>query len=108
MVASLFEIIIQMLEFRDFLNPINDEVSDHPLLPGGSLGPQSYFLPIIRTSFWTHGTIVNQYLAKGVHRGSCSKKKFRESLNIGRVIAMFYQQEKFLNISKKIQCFYQT
>ena len=34
---------------------------------GGSLGPQSYF-QLILTSFWTHGTIIDQFIVKGVHQ----------------------------------------
>ena len=52
-----------------FFNPISDGVSDQRLLPGGlgSLGPRSVFRQIL-TSFWTCGTIVDQYLVKGVHQ----------------------------------------
>ena len=34
---------------------------------GGSLGPRSYF-QLILTSFWTHGTIIDQFIVKGVHQ----------------------------------------
>ena len=51
---------------KDF-NPITAGVSDQRLLPGGSLGPRSFFW-LIWTSFWTFGTIVDQYLVKGVHQ----------------------------------------
>ena len=34
---------------------------------GGSLGPRSYF-QLIWTSFWTHGTIIDQFIVKGGHQ----------------------------------------
>ena len=34
---------------------------------GGSLGPRSFFR-LILTSFWTCGTVVDQYLVKGGHQ----------------------------------------
>ena len=50
------------------LNPITYGVSDLRLLTGGGpLGPRSYF-QLIWTSFWTHGTIIDQFLVKGVHQ----------------------------------------
>ena len=52
-------------KIKDQINPISDGVSDQRLLPGGSLGPRSLFR-LILTSFWTCGTIDDQYLVKGV------------------------------------------
>ena len=50
------------------LNPITQGFSDQRLLPGGgSLGPQSY-IQLILASFWTHGTIIDQFIVKGVHQ----------------------------------------
>ena len=50
-------------------NPISAGVSDQRLVPGGwgSLGPRSYFR-LIWTSFWTCGTIVEQFIVKGVRQ----------------------------------------
>ena len=56
-----------------FINSISDGVSGQRLLPGGYLGPRSFFW-LILTSFGTSGTIVDQYLVKGVHQWSCRKK----------------------------------
>ena len=50
------------------VNPITHGVSDQRLLTGEwSLGPRSYF-QLILTSFWTHGTIIDQFIVKGVHQ----------------------------------------
>ena len=58
-----------------FINPITHGISDQRLLMGGgSLGPRSYF-QLILTFFWTHGTIIDQFIVKGVHQRSCKKKK---------------------------------
>ena len=52
--------------YQMFFNPISEGVSDQQLLlGGGSLGPRSFFR-LILTSFWTCGTIVDQYLVKGI------------------------------------------
>ena len=48
-------------------NPISAGVSVQRLVPGGgSLGPRSYFR-LIWTSFWTCGTIFEQFIVKGFH-----------------------------------------
>ena len=47
--------------FKLKLNPITHEVSDQRLLT------ISYF-QLILTSFCTHGTIIDQFIVKGVHR----------------------------------------
>ena len=51
-----------------FFNPISQGVFDQRLVTGGgwSLGPRSYF-QLMWTSFWTHGTIIDQFVVKGVH-----------------------------------------
>ena len=59
-----------LTQFWPNFNPISDGVSDQRLLPGGSLGPRSFFR-LNLTSFWTCGTIVDQYFVKGVHQWSC-------------------------------------
>ena len=74
---------------------------------GGSLGPRSFFW-LILTSFWTCGTIVDQYLVKGVHQWSCRKKNLRVSYDWPSY-NNFPQQENFLKIfEKNSKIFFQT
>ena len=50
------------------INPISDEFLTNNYCQGGeSLGPRSFFR-LILTSFWTCGTVVDQYLVKGGHQ----------------------------------------
>ena len=46
--------------------PTTAGVSKQGLVLGGAQGPQSYF-QLNRTSFWTRGTIDDQFIDKGVH-----------------------------------------
>ena len=48
---------------------------------GGSLGPRSYF-QLIWTSFWTHGTNIDQLIVKGVNQWSCKKNFLRVPLKL--------------------------
>ena len=69
--------------FGAYINPISHGVFDQRLVTGGgSLGPRCYF-QLILTSFWTHGTINDQFIV------------FEGTLKIDRVIAIFVGEKNF-------------
>ena len=39
--------------------------------------------------FWSHGTIVNQFIVEGVHLWREQREKIKDILKIGKVIAIF-------------------
>ena len=61
------KLLYQLIMITLYLNPITPGVSDQRLLPGGVFRTRSYF-QLIWTSFWTHGTIIDQFIVKGVHQ----------------------------------------
>ena len=95
--------------FRVHINPNNARIFSDlslTLLPtgflindyswGGSLGPQSYF-QLILSSFWTHGTIIDQFIVKGVHQWLCKKNFWGYPKNYPSY-SNFPLREKFLKI----------
>ena len=79
------------------------------LLPTGfltnDLGPRSYF-QLILTSFWTHGTIIDQFIVKGTHQWSCKIKFFEGTLKIAQVIAILLREKMSQNLEEKFRIFF--
>ena len=55
---------------KDFLIPIQNETTMCDFLPIFRLNPitNGFSDQRLLTSFWTHGTIIDQFIVKGVHQ----------------------------------------
>ena len=74
-----------------------------PCTPGGGpLGPRSYFQQIW-TSFWTHGTIFDQFIVKGVHQWSCRKKILRVPWNLPELSQFSSARKISQNLDEKFK-----